>query len=54
LGEAREVLRPHADKTEEDLAGDQIGNLWDELRVLKLKFMSRLVGKGVLEMTPLK
>jgi hypothetical protein len=51
LGEVREVLRPYADKTDADLGGDKIGELWDEVRVLKLKFTERLHGKGVLETT---
>jgi hypothetical protein len=46
---AKEVLIPYADKTDAELAGDEIGKLWDELRTLKLKFMVRLHGKGILE-----
>jgi hypothetical protein len=49
LSEVREILRPFADKTDAELGGDEIGDLWDRVRELKLGFMSRLVQKGLLQ-----
>jgi len=48
--EARDLLAPIADKADNDLTADkELGDIWDEIRKVKLRLMHRLAVKGVLE-----
>ena len=52
---ARDRLAPFADKAETDPGYDaQLGDIWDEIRKVKVRLMSRLFKKGLLEFEPLK
>ena len=51
LSEARDILAPYADKADTDLGADpELGKIWDELRAVKVRFMRRLVVRGLLKL----
>jgi len=48
--EARDLLAPIADKSDDDPTADkQISDIWDSIRKVKLELMHRLVVNGTLE-----